>query len=115
MRDLVLRFIAMPMAIKVFQDDKENFRPSKVNVLYYDLIDSILVQLESDFRQLKADMYSKHHLDIKQIGKTKYTINKEVIEFTPGELRHKTEEIMREHLANVDFKSQGRAWDDWKK
>lgn len=116
MRDLVLKYITMPMAVKVFRDDKKYISSSKVNVLYYDLIDSILEELENDFKKLKADMYSKYHLDVKHLGKAngvvKYSVNKKVIEFTPNELRNETEALMKEYLSTVDFKRQGHIWDN---
>ncbi len=116
MLDLVLRFITMPMAIQVFKQDKEQFRKSKAQAVYLDLIDSILEKLQEDFNQLKSDMYTKYHLDVKSLGKSegkvKYSVNKQVIEFTPDELRDKTEELMREYLVNVELKSWERVWDN---
>lgn len=114
-KDIVLRFITMPMAIKVFKQDKEQFSKSKVNILYYDLIDSILDKLEKDFNQLKADMFTKYHLDLKYLGEysgvLKYTVNKEVVEFKPEELKVKTEELMREYIVKVDLKRKDRIWE----
>lgn len=114
MRDLILKYVTMPMAIKVFKDDKKYFSSSKVNVLYYDLIDSILEELENDFKQLKADMYSKYHLDVKHLEKAndvvKYSVNKKVIEFTPNELRNKTKALMKEYLSTVEIKSREHIW-----
>lgn len=114
MKDLILRFITMPMAVQVFKKDKEQFRKSKAQAVYFDLINSVLEQLKNDFNQLKADMYSVHHLDVhhldvKHLGKSndkvRYSVNKQVIEFTPEELKYKTEELMREYLANVELKN----------
>lgn len=113
--EIIIRFITMPMAVQVFKQDKEQFRKSKTQAVYLDLIDSVLEKLQEDFKQLKADMYSVHHLDIKHLGKSegvvKYSVNKQVIEFTPDELKDKTEEIMREYLTNVELKSWERARD----
>lgn len=41
-KSLILKFIAMPMAIKIFTDDKESFSVSKMGPVYFDLIDSIM-------------------------------------------------------------------------
>lgn len=113
--EIVLRFITMPMAVKVFEQDKKNFATSKVNILYYDLIDSVLDKLEKDFKVLKADMYSKHHLDVKYLGKenglVRYSVNREVIEFTPKELQDKTEKLMKEYLSNVELNRKDNIWD----
>ena len=110
MKYVVLRFITMPMAIQIFKQDKESFAASKVNMLYEDLFDSILNKLQNDFKKLKADMYSKHHMDVRYIGKengmVKYSVNRSITEFTPEELRSKTGELMREYLANVGIERQ---------
>lgn len=50
MRDLVLKFITMPMAVTIFKQDKKS-ATSKVNILYFDLIDGILDQPQSDFKE----------------------------------------------------------------
>ena len=111
MNDLVLKFITMPMAIKIFKQDKESFAFSKVGNVYQDLLDSVLNKLQSDFNDLKKDMYTKHHLDVRYIGrdnnKVKYTVNNNVVEFTPEELRNKTEELMKKYLASAEF---DRGW-----
>ena len=114
MQDLILKYIAMPMAIKIFKDDRESFKVSKVAPIYFDLIESILKQLEKDFKQLKADMFTKYHLDIRYLGKddgtVKYGVNKDVIEFSPEELRNGTQKIMEEYIATVDVEKQERVW-----
>lgn len=113
-RDVVLRFVCMPMAAALFRQDKNKFSVSKVNVVYYDLIDSVLEKLDIDFKQLKADMYSKYHLDVKYLGKNngivRYSVNKEIVEYTPDELKDKTEELMKEYLGNVKLKSSEGDW-----
>lgn len=105
MNKIVITFITMPMAIKIFYMDKNSFSVSKVNVVYQELINSALGKLQTDFNYLKRDMYTKHHLDVRYIGKdknkVKYSVNKNVIEFTPEELKCKTEELMRKYLTNV--------------
>ena len=106
----------MPMAIQIFKQDKESFATSKVNMLYQDLFDSILNKLQTDFRKLKSDMYSRHHLDVRYIGKdngmVKYSVNRNIAEFTPEELRSKAEELMKEYLSNVEVERQDRIWDE---
>lgn len=114
MKDLVLRFITMPMAIKIFNDDKEGFKVSKASSVYLDLIDSILKQLESDFKKLKVNMYKVHHLDIRYLGKVndavRYSVNKDVVVFSPGELRNGTKELMEEYIATAEVEKQERVW-----
>lgn len=115
-KDLVLRFITMPMAITVFKQDKKHFKVSKVNVLFYDLIDSVLAKMEQDFRQMKADMYKKHHLDVRYLGEgnglVNYRVNQKMISFTPAELKEQTEKLMKEYMVNVEVVRKNRIWDD---
>ena len=115
MKDLILKYVTMPMAIKIFTDDKDSFKASKVAPVYFDLIDSILKQLEKDFKQLKADMFTKYHLDIRYLGKddgvVKYSVNKDVIEFNPDELRNGTRKVMEEYIATVGVEKQQRVWE----
>lgn len=115
-KDLVLRFITMPMAITVFKQDKKHFKVSKVNVLFYDLIDSVLAKMEQDFRQMKADMYKKHHLDVRYLGKgngrVNYRVNQQMISFTPAELKKQTEKLMEEYMVNMELVRKNRIWDD---
>lgn len=102
------------MAVQVFKQDKEQLQKSKVHIIYFNLIDSILEKMQEDFNKLKVEMYSKHHLDVRYLGKengmVKYTINKEEIGFSPNELRDNTEELMKEYLINVEIKSKELIW-----
>lgn len=43
-------------------------------------------------------------------GKVRYSINKEVVEFTPNELKNKTEELMKEYLVNAELKENDWGW-----
>ncbi|WP_087974302.1 hypothetical protein [Oceanobacillus rekensis] len=117
-KDIVLRYITIPMAIKVFRQDKESFRHFKLGNLYLDKLDTVLQQLNKTFHQLKKEMYTIHHLDIRYLGKTdkevKYSVNNEVITFTPEELRLTTSEIMSEYLygkSATPFERTERVWD----
>ena len=111
MRNLVLKYITLPMAIKIFNDDIQSFKVSKIAPVYFELIDSVLNQLQNDFNQLRTDMYTIYHLDVKRIDKLKYTVNKEVIEFSSEELRSATQKIMEEYIATVEVEKQQRVWE----
>lgn len=109
-QDIVLKFITMPMAIKVFKQDRESFLKSKVSNVYQDLIDSILNKMQSEFNTLKKDMYTKYHLNVRYIGMVnntvRYSVNREMVEFTPKELKNKTEALMKVYLVNAEVKAQ---------
>lgn len=102
-RDIINRYIAIPMAIKVFQQDQKEFQKFKIGNLYLDLLDSIIEQLKSDFLELKKEMYSFYHIDIKYVGRfdnvEQYKVNnRTIIEYTPGELKELTREIMEGYI-----------------
>jgi len=97
-KPLIDKYIAMPMAITVFKRDTKSFEESKVYGVYLDKIDSVLKQLKEDFYSLKSEMITKYHLDIRCIDSCKYSVNGNIIEYTPEELRMVTADIMREYL-----------------
>lgn len=102
-QDIINRYIAIPLAIKVFKQDQKEFQDFRIGNLYLDLLDCIIDQLKNDFLQLKKEMYSKYHLDIKYLGNQndveKYKVNnKDIIEYTPAELKALTRNIMEEYL-----------------
>jgi len=116
-KDIVRRFIVIPMAIKVFRQDKEKFAAFRFGNLYQDKIDSCLDNLQKDFNELKREMCTVHHLDVKNLGKqgseVRYTVNNEVITFTPEDLRKMTEIMMEEYLIGekaTDFERKSRVW-----
>ncbi|WP_339227848.1 hypothetical protein NSQ77_20040 [Oceanobacillus sp. FSL K6-2867] len=100
--DLVNQFIATSLAIKVFRRDKELFADFKFFELYQAKLDKIIEVLVQDFNNLRKDMYTVHHIDIKKISGTKYRIRGkekiEVIEYTPEQLKQMTSTIMNDYL-----------------
>lgn len=62
-------------------------------------------------------MYTVHHLDVKYLGKhndeVKYTVNNEVITYSPEDLRRMTEYVMEEYLFGskaISFDRVARPW-----
>ena len=119
-KEIVLRYVTMPMAIQVFTKDIELFSVSRVGMVYADLLESIIEEMKKDFRKMKAEMITKHSLDVRYLEKNgetvKYRVNKEVLETTSGELRDYTEMLMREYLtsdAAIYFERKERIWGDF--
>ncbi len=118
-REVINKFIAIPLAIKVFRMDREQIKDFKTAHVYLDKLDAVLVKLQEDFNILKKDMYTLHHIDIKFLGKengtVKYKANSEVITFTPEELKAMTSDLMRDHLYGEkagEFPIQDRIWEN---
>lgn len=116
-KDIILKYITIPMAIKVFRRDKETFKHFKMGNLYLDKLDAVLDELEKDFNKLKREMYMVHHLDVRYLERTdkevRYSVNKLIVTFTPEELRLKTSEIMSDHLygeSATEFERTERIW-----
>ncbi|HLR69511.1 MAG TPA: hypothetical protein VK105_20680 [Virgibacillus sp.] len=111
-KNLIDKFIALPLAINVFQQDQERFKSFKMGNLYLDKLDAVIDQLKEDFYALKKEFISKHHMDIKRIDQCTYNVNGKVIEYTPGELKLLTTGVMREYLHKVvEFEEKVRLWE----
>lgn len=116
-KSIIEKYITLPMAIKVFRQDKYKFADFKFGNLYQDKIDSCLDRLQKDFNELKRKMYTVHHLDVKYLGKhndeVRYAVNNEVISFAPEDLRKMTEDVMGDYLygsKSTAFERKDRVW-----
>lgn len=79
-KKLIDRYIALPMAITVLKQDREEFKKFKMAPVYKRLMDPVIEKASSDFYELKRDIISKHHLDIKKFDGLRYTVNGEIVE-----------------------------------
>jgi len=110
-KELIDCYITLPMVINVFKQDQEQFKKFKMRGLYLDLLDAAIDKASQDFYELKSDMISKYHLDVKRIGQTTYSVNGEVIEYSAAELKELTSELMSEYLQSVEFERKQRVWE----
>lgn len=113
MNELIKKYIAYPLAVTVFKQDKDKFNDFKLGNLYLDMLDSIIERMQQDFYQLKAELLSKHHIDVQRIEVGKYKINGKIVEFTAEELKELTNQLMSEYLYGdkaAEFKRQERVW-----
>lgn len=89
----------MPLAINVLKHNRklqdENLR---IPTPYLNLNDSIMAQIKKDFYQLKKNIISVHHLDIRKKEGNKYTVNDEIVEFTADELREGTKQVIESYM-----------------
>ena len=116
-KEVVNKYIALSLAIKVFRKDKEIFADFKFGNLYQDELDAVIDLLQNDFNELKREMYTVHHLDVKYLGKhdneVRYAVNNEVITYSPEDLRKMTEQVMEEYLFGekaTEFERTSRTW-----
>lgn len=113
MDDLIKQYIAYPMAISIFKQEKERFKEFKLGNLYLDMLDSIIERMQKGFYQLKSELYSVYHLDAKRLDKRKYKVNDHVVEFSPEELKKLTQKIMSDYLVGdnaSNFQRKDRIW-----
>lgn len=116
-KEVVNKYIALSLAIKVFRKDKEIFADFKFGNLYQDELDAVIDLLLNDFNELRKEMYTVHHLDVKYLGKhndeVRYAVNNEVISFAPEDLRKMTEDVMGDYLygsKSTAFERKDRVW-----
>ncbi|WP_139136350.1 hypothetical protein [Oceanobacillus sp. E9] len=90
----------MPLAINTLKHNEKLYDQDKFKIVppYLDLHESLIKAIEKDFRQLKSDMYSKYHLDIRKVSNNTYTINKEEREFSSEELREGTKNVIQSYM-----------------
>lgn len=111
--DLIKNYIAYPFAVTVFKQDKGKFREFKLGNLYLDMLDSILERMHQDYYKVKAELLSKHHIDVQHLEIGKYKINGEIVEFSPEELKQMTNQLMSDYLYGdkaQEFERQERVW-----
>ncbi|WP_029265663.1 hypothetical protein [Virgibacillus alimentarius] len=110
-KNLIDKFIAMPLAVTVFKQDQNQFKSFKMRNLYLDKLDAVIDRMEKDFYSLKQTLISKYHLDVKVIDQCTYNVNGKVIEYTPEEMKLMTSEVMHEYLFKVkEFERKERIW-----
>lgn len=109
-KELIDRYIALPMAINVFKQDREEFKKFKMGPVYLTLLDPAIEKATQNFYELKKDMISKHHIDIKRIGNLQYKVNDKIVEYTSGELKKLSENIMNEYFGSVEVREEVTSW-----
>lgn len=109
-KKLIDRYIALPMAINVLKQDRQEFKKFTMGPAYLALLDPAIEKATQDFYELKKDMISKHHVDIKRIGKLQYKVNGEIVEYTADEIKKLSEEIMNEYFGSVEIKEEVTPW-----
>ncbi|WP_164670982.1 hypothetical protein [Virgibacillus doumboii] len=97
------KFIALPLAIKVLQHDKQVFQSLKTHRIYESLIDTTIKNMQKDLANIG---YQK----VKRLDKTRYLINNEEVEFSPNKLRGMTSEVVREYFEKVNIHFKDKAW-----
>lgn len=108
-KKLIDRYITLPMAINVFKQDQNYFSKFKMGNIYLDWLDAAIEKASQDFYELKSDMISKYHMNVKRIGQTTYSVNGDVVEYSAEELKEMTSELMGGYL-DVEFEEKQREW-----
>lgn len=119
----IFSFIALPLALKVFRRDQEEFEVSKVANVYLDKLDAVIDQLQKDINRIKHELITVHHIDVRYLGKPngkptyickkKDDLDYSSIEFTSEELKNMTDKVMRDYLYGdkaSDFEDKDRGW-----
>lgn len=95
-------YILLPLAIKVLNQDRKQFVDFKMSNVYLGKLDSSIMELQKDMIETKKLMYTKFHVDVKQIKSCSYSWkgrnDSGVITYTPDELKAMTADIVKEYL-----------------
>src|SRR5699024_7416915 len=109
-KKLIDRYLALPMAINVLKQDRQEFKKFMMGPAYLTLLDPAIKKATQDFYELKKDMISKYHIKIKRIGKLQYKVNGEIVEYTSDELKKLSEAIMNEYFSSVEVQDEAVPW-----
>lgn len=109
-KKLIDRYIALPLAINVMKQDRQEFKKFMMGPAYLTLLDPAIEKATQDFYELKKDMISKYHLDIKKLDSLRYNVNSEIVEYTSDELMKLSEGIMNEYFGSVEIQDEVVSW-----
>ncbi|WP_404456990.1 hypothetical protein LG329_19495 (plasmid) [Virgibacillus necropolis] len=109
-------YISLPLAIKVLKHDRKQFLDFKMSNVYLGKLDSSITQLQKDMNEAKKLMYTKYHVDVKQIGSVSYKWESQydsgTMVYTPDQLKAMTADIVRQYLYG-DKAKDFRAKEGW--
>lgn len=69
MEKTILDFIILSLALKVFRRDQKAFKDFKMWNLYLDKLDAVINQLQQDFNNVKKELITKYHIDVRYLDK----------------------------------------------
>lgn len=120
-RETLIKAVILPLVMKVFQQDKKHFQDFKMKNVYLDKLDVVIDSVQTDLNQVKHQMYSVYHIDLKPLNQQgevlkyqwKTRQQKGIMEFTPNQLREYTKNAMKEYLYGSSAKPYNpkeRSW-----
>ncbi len=106
-KELINKYIAIPLAISVLRLDRDEFKNFKNKNIYLDMVDSAIEKLEKDFYELRRIM---HHTHIKRMSALQYLVDGHTIKYTADELKEMTEDVMQEAISSMQLKEFNKGW-----
>ncbi|GAA0439469.1 MULTISPECIES: hypothetical protein [Virgibacillus] len=70
LKQLIQDFIVIPVAIKVYEQDKKLVEDFYMANIYISMIDANIEQLNKETIETKKKMYTQYHVDVKRVGMT---------------------------------------------
>lgn len=98
-KQLIDKYIALPMAINVMRKDKQHFSQFEYGKVYIDVLDEAIERATREFYELKSDLLSEYHVEIKRIDRLRYRIDGEVVEYGAGDLKGSVNNIIKELIS----------------
>ncbi|SET43094.1 hypothetical protein SAMN05216389_11150 [Oceanobacillus limi] len=116
MNRLIIRIIALPLALHIFKQDREQLDGLYVGNVYLDKIDSIIEDIHRDINESRAQLLKQYGLTLRKISATEYRWNDRkdsgTLTYTSEQLKAMTSDIMREYLFSAEpFERKERVWD----
>lgn len=93
-KELINKYIAFN-GHKSISAGPETFSTFKLGNLYHDKLDDTIDNIKKDFYALKKELLTKYYVDVKHIDQCKYSINGEIVEYSPGELKKITGKVIK--------------------
>ncbi|WP_163531457.1 hypothetical protein [Halobacillus ihumii] len=120
-RELLVKAIILPLVLKVTQQDKKHFQDFKMRNVYLDKLDIVIESVQMDLNQVKSEMYSVHHIDLKPLPQEgeefKYqwrtSQQKGLLTFTSDQLREHTKNIMKEYFYGSSAREHNQKERGW--
>ncbi|UOR14090.1 hypothetical protein [Halobacillus amylolyticus] len=121
MENILMKYITLPLVLKVFNRDQKLFDDFKTRNVYLDKLDAVMESVQTDLNHVRQQMYLKHHIDVKPLKpkgeihpyKWKTLDHEGIIELSSNELQELTKNAMQEYLygsLSKPHKQTNRSW-----
>lgn len=113
---IIQQAIILPIVLTLFKRDRETFKTFTFEYLYEQWFDEIIEHVQKDILTNKQHMYKEYKMHIEKTEQTKQLVTyqvvdtngKQLLNFTPDELKARTETYMLHYLFELGGDSHGK-------